>query len=877
MSRYLFLTLFFVVAVFIGCSDDNTECLDGAPCKATCSDSSDCNPGGTCQANQCTYQICQPGELACDGATVVTCSPDGKVFNPTHLCPDGVCVDGACPCELDGSCTCTGGVDVCGCVTQSDCEDGERCDSVEVCDGDDCQTRNVCRPACEGEVCGIIGELCCVGDTPVCGPSGACSQDCGDAELCGDNFDVCCPAGDVCVFGECRTPGATCESFTECDWGEYCDPGLKQCLPDDFPDDIICRLQGDFEQFDVQQKWSWEEADIISIPVVGDVTGDGQPNVVVNTTIVNNWMTGEIVVLDSAGTEIRRLPHAPDTGSYGSHGRVNIALADVDGDSVMDIIYPSRPSAGKSLIVATKGTGELIWTSHDAANAPVLVSISNGAITAANFDDDPVHAEIVVGGMLIDHDGLVHWNEDGNGPSLGSNAGYASGVAVVADLDDDSHHEIITGKHAWKVAWNNTDLTFNVTPYWESEGPDGYPAVADFDGNGTPEVALVASGTLRILEGTTGKLWCGLDSTGQACADDALRTQPIGLPGDTNANRGGPPTIADFDGDGRPEIGVAGGYFYTVFDVNRVSFANATSPEIIDPDLLVQFDVPQPNPGELFVRWKQQSRDLSSNATGSSVFDFQGNGVASVIYGDECFMRSYSGVDGTVELQIMNSTGTVLEYPLVVDVDANGRSEILIVANDVDACSGQIPGYVPRKGLFVYEDKFDQWVRTRSIWNQHAYSIDNILDNGAVPQVQGDSWLNHNTFRSNRQGEIPLNAPDVVVTSLLANANECPVTIYLQATVQNRGTSSIPTGLPVSIYMDGHPTALETKTLGQPIAPGGTLIVKFRHDLTVPELNQDHSFKVVANDNGVGGTFVNECDDTNGQAVVDAVRCDLPL
>src|SRR5690606_10463058 len=139
------------------------------------------------------------------------------------------------------------------------------------------------------------------------------------------------------------------------------------------------------------------------------------------------------------------------------------------------------------------------------------------------------------------------------------------------------------------------------------------------------------------------------------------------------------PTLADFDGDNLPEIGVAGATAYSVFD----------------PD------------GPAPVLWSRDTKDFSSHATGSSVFDFEGDGVAEVIYGDECFVRVYRGTDGHVLLEIPNNTGTIHEYPLVADVDADGRSEILVVANNRnDLCSATYPDWAAggglRRGLFVY-------------------------------------------------------------------------------------------------------------------------------------------------------------------------------
>jgi len=849
------------VLFLIGCSDQTEtpigkpDCVGDACPTAPCESESDCPTGSTCSpTGECVQRVCVPGSTVCSGSSVTTCNALGDAYENPVTCPTGECFAGACGCTLD-----------------EQCGEGKSCDSFEICGEDGaCENYSICRTSCAGSVCGFSGELCCEGQTPVCSPVGACAPQCDGAELCGSNFDECCAAGDVCIFGGCITPGIECQSFNDCDWGEYCDPGLARCMPNDFPDEIECRLDGDFREFDVRLKWSWEEAGIISIPVVGDVTGDGQPNVVINTTIVGDWMNGQIIILDSAGVEVRRIAHDPASDTWGSQGRSNIALGDVDGDGVMDIIYAGRPveTGSRGPIVAVKGSGELIWTSKTAGGEDVFVNVSNGAITVANFDNDPTRAEIVVGGMLIGSDGTVHWNHNNNGPLLGGNVGYQGGVALVADLTGDGKPEIVTGNRAWRVSWGNT---VEVTPLWTHDGPDGYPAIADFDGDGQPEIVLVGSGTVRILEGATGKLWCGVDRTGQACdGDDAARTQPLSLPGPTQNNRGGPPTVADFDGDGRPEIGVAGGHFYAVFDVNRGSFGNDNTPE----EVVAEGDAPAP--GAIYVRWSQPSRDLSSNATGSGVFDFQGNGVASVIYGDECFMRSYSGADGSVELEIMNSTGTILEYPLVVDVDANGRSEILIVANNINHCS-DFENYQTRQGLFVYEDPNDRWVRTRSIWNQHAYSIDNILDGGMVPATQVKSWTTHNTFRANRQGEVPLNAPDVAVTSVLGNALSCPTHFYFQATVQNRGTSGIPAGLPVSLYSQDN-QLLQTVNVTTPIAPGGTVVVHFDYRVPSSQYNQDLDFFVVANDTREGDEpFVPDCNPMTAIGAIEGLRCNLVL
>ena len=71
-----------------------------------------------------------------------------------------------------------------------------------------------------------------------------------------------------------------------------------------------------------------------------------------------------------------------------------------------------------------------------------------------------------------------------------------------------------------------------------------------------------------------------------------------------------------------------------------------------------------------------------------------------------------------MQLELPNSNATIHEYPLVVDVDGDGNSEIMVVATDISA--GTDVGYVTRRGLYVYGDTNEEWVPTRRVWTQHS-------------------------------------------------------------------------------------------------------------------------------------------------------------
>ena len=66
--------------------------------------------------------------------------------------------------------------------------------------------------------------------------------------------------------------------------------------------------------------------------------------------------------------------------------------------------------------------------------------------------------------------------------------------------------------------------------------------------------------------------------------------------------------------------------------------------------------------------------------TSPALADFDGNGQAEVIYGDQEYLRIYDGPTGEVLFETCNTTGTLYEYPLVADVDNDGHADIVAIA-----------------------------------------------------------------------------------------------------------------------------------------------------------------------------------------------------
>lgn len=733
-----------------------------------------------------------------------------------------------------------------------------------------------------GTLCGQPAMCCEAGTECV---SGACLPACESGVRCGAASEVCCSAGALCIAGGCITPTTACEDSYDCEAGEFCEPTVDRCVAQP-PGGPTCELQPTFSMLEPTIENSYTAHQILSIPVVANLDGVGAPEIVVNLTATEGgntaWTNGNLVVLNGEDLSVQGALLAENAGAnlWASHGRTTIAVGNVAGDDLPEIVYLGRQNgSGQSRVIAVSidaaGTYTTRWRSFDGAAAATVATGSDGgaAVTLANFDDD-AYAEVVVGGTLFDHDGRLLWSADAAtfgcaGANCGQNDGYEGGISVVADLDADGHPEIISGRNAFKVVWTDgTPPSVTVTDFWRYSGNDGYPAVADLDGDGDPEVVLVASRQVIVLDGRTGQLWCGVDPDGSDCvANASLRTQPINIPGNASENRGGPPTIADFDGDGRPEIGVAGGQSYSLYDLNRPG-------EFIPPSVS-----PTPAAGATFVRWTRTTQDASSNATGSSVFDFQGDGAAEVVYADECFLRVYSGSDGALQLETRNTTATIHEYPLVVDSDGDGNSEILVVANDGNAagnCGANVP---TRRGLFVYGDTNDQWVPTRRVWTQHAYHVTNATSAGNVPLTELRNWEQPglNNARQNVQGEGVFNAPDLAV-SLSVGLDQCYVdsqqSHVLFARVTNRGSLGVPMGVPVYFESTDPVASLGVGHTAGPLLPGQSEILT----LVVAAAQSHVDYRVSVDSDGTSGSdAVAECDESNNQGWVTRATCEFVL
>ncbi|HEY1960647.1 MAG TPA: VCBS repeat-containing protein [Polyangiaceae bacterium] len=657
------------------------------------------------------------------------------------------------------------------------------------------------------------GGGCAVGQA--CGDGGVCTGNdvcCAASSACGT---ACCGSGEVCSFQKCVSPGGTCFDSTDCPQGQYCDYSLGDddagtleagctggatqkngrclptpplCAPDaGTPDSgaLTCLEQCDYHgagTFNPTLKYAWGgqlvspfATDVMMAPIVielddddcdGKVTEKDIPEIVFSTFASGQYhgpgTVHAISIVGGVVVDKWSYPGVVDPGKQ-------IAGGDIDGKPGNEIVICGTDG----YVHALHGDGTPFWTSS-APEACVMPSI-------ADLDGDGFAEVIVEGGIL---DGATGTLKHAFSTPLDSSF-------VISDLDDDGQLDVVTaarGYHADGTLFVDTGLgsgnSFANTADWKSP----WPAVADFEGKGLPEVVVIdnLAHTLFVwrYDAQAANKFDVVRAPVDINSKFATNTCAVGSWGNTHG--GGPPTVADFNGDGVPDVGTAGGIGYVVFDGKSL-----VNPAVTGPNTIL---------------WAAATNDCSSASTGSSVFDFNGDGKAEVVYSDETHLRIYDGPTGNVLFSTCNTTATLIEYPIIADVDNDGHADIVVVSNayakgSIQCNDGQ---NVAQAGVRIFGDPDEAWVRTRRVWNEHAYHITNVNEDGTIPKSELANWTQPglNNFRQNKQPGSEFAAPDAVVSLRPV----CTSPYELVATVTNIGEAALPAGIDVGFYEGAPPT-----------------------------------------------------------------------
>lgn len=291
----------------------------------------------------------------------------------------------------------------------------------------------------------------------------------------------------------------------------------------------------------------------------------------------------------------------------------------------------------------------------------------------------------------VDHDGDVEIVAsaqlfDHNGVEVwqrGSALSYSA--SAVADLDGQPGLEVLIGGAAFHADGST----------WYDTGTQGWthPQVANLDDDPQPEVLLARDNVIELREHDGALKWSFTPN------NQSDLSRPI--------------NIHDFDGDTKAEFGISAPSFYGVYEADM---SNLWTAMVID----------------------------NSGQAGGTAFDFIGGGKAQAIYADEQTVWVFDD-KGASLMSTPHKSGTIIEYPVVADIDNDGSSEILVVSNTL-LVGGMVPFTVQ-----AVRDIEDRWVQGRRIWNQHTYHVTNVREDGTIPQFEPPHHTLLNTFRTQAQ------------------------------------------------------------------------------------------------------------------------------
>lgn len=822
--------------------EENGECTPGV---------TNCDTGMTCKNGACTKidaTSCQSDDNCPESQP--TCLPNGvcgiyvdrsqECDDETRICKDGLecsftCFQMSTP---DGSC---------------DYDDNIFCPEGYYCSENTCQ--QVRFDLKRGDSCNTDFRYC---EKPFVCENGFCNEYVNETEACDEAEHLFCKGDDlICYNGQCTPVSGDCTKSTDCTEkdsyccvSDTCGAAKGKCVTYDqevtFDSECKYKTKPGIFEAKVQCRWQPPAGNAFSgyrsvemHPLVGHFGNAAG----IKTTVAFLSMNGR------GGNSVLRIinPETCETLETVENARFSNtnynhypAAADLDGDGYFEIVarlstgywaivkwddaqkkHIVKPSSlntsGPASIFDINGDGkpEVIWKDRVADNELKLITNGNQgsnetpAIGLFKFDDDPNSIGIAAQAR---NDGIYQFNKEKNvwdkivGLAGKNHAGYAD-FGTPGNTAEEFDFNKLDGKPEF-VFSGGSKLLIIATP--------------TIDNIIVPQIVMDVSGF----------------------------------------SVGGPVTIGDFDNDGLPEIGVASSGVFGVYD----------------PRCKVYND-PQ-GCADKYILWERWSQDSSSGETGSSLFDFDGDGQPEAVYGDECFVRVYEGNTGRVLFSSKRASGTSIEAPVIADVDDDGSAEILmssdvgsyscmtdsrkLVSDGVDPihegirciddedcpmskncnqsiglctctsdaeCNTQytkdstgksilLEQYVctdpidPKVGfkynttgngrtmtvnigtrpqgwksgdykvcratrkvstmgqtdVMILKDRLDRWVSSRNVWNQHAYNIINIEDDGKLPSHAAwwGNWIKekldgyihgttqkrreYNSYRLNSQG-----------------------------------------------------------------------------------------------------------------------------
>ena len=435
-----------------------------------------------------------------------------------------------------------------------------------------------------------------------------------------------------------------------------------------------------------------------------------------------------------------------------------------------------------------------------------------------------------------------------------------------ADVCGDNRPELILGNEIYEVtitnpngtAGNTMTLVKQITPPG-STPTDGHVQVADFNMDGYQDVFV----SIKNTDAQFGTVYCYVWD---------VHNGQVSNPLSISTNRSGKsiPLIADIDNDGMLEIVLQSGA-----STNRQ--IQAYKYNAVTQSFSLMWDM-------------VPDEDTFSNSF--TAFDFNLDGLLELIICDQSTLKIVNGSgkshlthNDTVPVYVLSSLPysetTIMQYPVIADVDADGSAEIVSVGSSK---------------LNIFKSSGQPWAPARPVWNQYLYNVTNINKDLTVPATlfdnataftdpQGVVRRPFNNFLQQATTLDQYGRPFVQLANLFIVGNPTVEfekdDISVEIEVCNTGELAFASPMYISVYTASG-DLVQTEEIAQGLLPGECTTVSLSiSQYMLKQFNSPYPLCIAVNDNGEGtaqyGGLQSECDTADNYARFDGRPCQITL
>ena len=611
-------------------------------------------------------------------------------------------------------------------------------------------------------------------------------------------------------------------------------------------------------------------------PLCGDIDGDGLVEIIVaangnvsaNGICIfkvhrDNTMTLQQTIATPNYVPLQGAPYAIANVDGGTHAAIFLATSDNNGaaNKMQLIKYTFDGTEYTESARQTYST-----TSKRQAPNPTIVDFNHDGIPEVLVYDKVYNArtmELLVDGGYINDDNMGF----GEGAHPNENISSSSLLAV-ADVDGDGTPEVIGGNCVYKVTINNPNGTEgNSFVLWskcdrlDSEGNirneafDGATSVADFDGDGLLDIVVSVPRHKNLSDGARGALYIWNPRTGKVMNTNIINDIMVHS---ANYQHAGASIafVGDIDNDGEPEICITSRRKMHAFRYNKET-------------------------KEIETIWEVNTNDNSA-ATTMVLFDFNQDGENELVYRDETHLRIIDKNGQNLIDPIPCGSWTGSECPIVADVNGDGAAEIIVTGT----LSG--PNWEGGHLRIFSSNPMGLWAPARRVWNQFSYNVVNVNDDLTIPRFQlnpatvfpgadgilgteddvrpYNNFLQQQTILS-KDGTPFWPVPDAIIDQTLSNITTSGDIAIIEACFNNMGDAPIGSPVFATLYSDSISATsiitVDSANIQVGVGESGCVTVKVHKNLLLDPAHTPINIIVRINDRNGAFEYQPECDMSN--------------